>query len=92
MPEEIDKQTDLLNRENILRRINELDAFDIREKPLENDKLELFFNYGDKPGEYMTYTYQFKNGQWEEQEFGFFELQNICYPLAKGKIESTDTI
>jgi hypothetical protein len=69
-------------KQKILHDINHTKAFDFQYSPLEGDLLEL--NYG---GYY--FSYEFKDGQFEDQPFGDYFTDNVG--IAKGNIYSGET-
>jgi len=66
MPYFIDAITDAYNRNLLLKRINERDAFDIELNPKSGDLLQISFagesNYQD-----LTYGYKYTGEKWETE-------------------------
>jgi hypothetical protein len=73
MPYNVDEQTDTYNKEVLLKRVNEADAFDVNLNPKENDRLQVTFTRDVEDEENMNYGFVFKNGKWEEEGYDALE-------------------
>jgi hypothetical protein len=73
MPYNVDEQTDTYNKEVLLKRVNEADAFDVNLNPKENDRLQVTFTRDMEDEENMNYGFVFKNGKWEEEGYDALE-------------------
>lgn len=77
---------DLLNRDTLLKRFNEPDAFDIELQPKPKDRLQLTFKCDDSMGGYITYGFAWKNGRWIEEEYDYFDWHNSFDEVQYGKL------
>ena len=72
MPPFIDYKLEIYNRKLLLKRVNEVDAFDIDLHPKSKDRLQLTFTcemfYSP-----LNYGYSFNKGKWIEEEFHYLE-------------------
>ncbi|HZG72225.1 MAG TPA: hypothetical protein VEY51_11890 [Chondromyces sp.] len=74
MPIEINEATDLINKETLLKRVNERDAFDVQLNPREGDRLQLTFSCQGENGIGMIhYGFEYRNGKWEEEDYEVFD-------------------
>lgn len=78
---------ELLNQRNLLKRINEADAFDVNLNPAHKDRLELHFSYGQKQGQYVAYGFEFRAGAWQPCPFDCFDWEGTHNAVKHGKIE-----
>lgn len=68
-------QLDGYNRELLLRRLQEEDAFDVELDLQDRDRLQLTFQFsesgtsGAPTTKVITYGYSWKAGRWDEEEF-----------------------
>lgn len=69
-PYSTDPEIELYNRELLLQRINEPDAFDVHLKPTNNDRLEICVSAGYHR---LTYGFVYQDGIWAEKEYDPFE-------------------
>jgi hypothetical protein len=88
LPFLIDEQTHLLNRETLLKRVNEADAFDIDLKPKQNDRLQLSFNFGDTIYDRIDYGFLYRNKKWIVTGFDSLEWMWKHEEEKFGKIEN----
>jgi hypothetical protein len=87
MPFDIDRETNSFNRELLLHRVNEPDAFDINLYPKENDRLQISFLCKNDVGGYIHYGFSFRNGNWAEEMFDGLEWMWHHSEIAFGKIK-----
>jgi hypothetical protein len=74
MPVAIDEATDLINREALLKRVNEQDAFDVELLPKEKDRLQLSFSCeGERNFGRLDYGFEYRDGKWEEEDYESFD-------------------
>ena len=80
-----------VNKQTLLKRLNESDAFDTEIKFKPKDQLEIVLNnLSEIEIERMTFCFKYKNGKWMEEEFDVFELMNKYDELAFGNFEQID--
>jgi len=76
------------NKETILKRINEADAFDFDTDFKEKDHLEIVLNNSNAEiSKIAFYCFIFKNGKWQETEFDTFHLMSWFNEHQFGKIK-----
>lgn len=73
-PLRLDNETDMYNREALLKRVNEPDAFDVELNPREGDFLNLYFSDEVREGTF-EYGFLFKNNSWVHHTIGVFMLE-----------------
>ena len=77
-----------LNRQIILTRLNESDVFDMALELKNNDKLHIVFNNLFNAKQEIIYAFKFRNSNWVEDEYDWFELKNHNHKkIARGIIE-----
>lgn len=79
-----------LNRETLLNRLSENDAFDTPIEFKERDVLMITVNADWKESKNVTYEYFFEylRGQWESTEYDQLDLLNKLEEYKFGKVES----
>jgi hypothetical protein len=71
---EIEESIDNLNKEVLLHRMNEPDAFDVDLGPKPKDRLLISLRCGDDAYGYIHYGFRYsKNGKWVEEQYDTFE-------------------
>jgi hypothetical protein len=61
------------NEETLLKRVNEVDAFDIDLQPKNKDRLEIVLNCKQHFGGDLHIGFEYKKGQWVACEYDLFE-------------------
>jgi hypothetical protein len=75
------------NKQVLLARLNEADAFDIPMSFLQKDVLEVVINNQTPDGStYFSYYFQFNNGTWVETDLNVFDIENHFDLKQFGKI------
>ena len=69
LPYMVDEKIIINNKAMLLKRINEVDAFDIELSPKNKDRLQLTFTCTDSHDQQITYGYSYKKGKWVEEDF-----------------------
>ncbi len=88
MPLYLEKQINTYNRQLLLQRLNEPDAFDADISPLEKDRLQVSFQCSKEYPDRVDYGFEFKKGKWRECEYDFFEWYSQHVESNFGKIKS----
>lgn len=73
MPYLLDEQVEIQNKTLLLKRINEVDAFDVELNPKEKDRLQLSFKCGGDMNDFLDYGFEFRDGKWVEEQFDSLE-------------------
>lgn len=73
VPYVINEESLLYNKELLLKRINETDAFDVDLAPKHLDQLQLTFTCSKTYTGKITYGYQFEQNRWIEMEYDSLE-------------------
>ncbi len=90
LPSEFSEKHFNLNKERLLKRLNEADAFDIPIKFKAKDKLILIFNNLSADDlNRVIYCFRFKNRKWIVESFDAFELMDHYQELVFGKFKDT---
>ena len=76
-----------LNKEILLNRLNESDAFDFKIHFNAKDKLEISINHAQDDSQKATYCFKFSKGKWRHAEYDVFELMNHYDELKFGKLK-----
>lgn len=77
------------NKQTILKRLNQPDAFDKVIDFRNNDKLHIVFNDSTEIKEDTIYAYRFNKGKWVEDQYDYLEFETYYYrKVAKGNIEN----
>lgn len=77
------------NKQTILKRLNQPDAFDKVIDFQNNDKLHIVLNDSIETKEDTIYAYSFNKGKWVEDQYDYLEFENYYYrKVAKGNIEN----
>ena len=77
-----------INYEMLTKRLNEPDAFDVKLRANELDRLEIFFTPPPGTGEPLQYVFEYKDGEWGKAPWEPFDLQNYYKRRTSGKIDN----
>ena len=74
------------NKEILLKRLTESDAFDFEIKFQTKDKLEISINHAQDNSQQAIYCFNFIKGRWYHAEYDIFELMNHYEEYSFGKL------
>ena len=78
-----------INKQTILKRLKDKDAFDIPISFNDDDNLVIYLNQNSgKEWEEIIYSFKFKLGEWEYEQYDPLELSGSYNKLKYGKIDS----
>ena len=86
-PYTVDAVTEKHNKETLLKRVNEADAFDINLNPQPKDRLQLNFITSPDRWDCLTYGFEFIEGKWIEYDYHPFEWEEHHTDESFGKIK-----
>jgi hypothetical protein len=79
-----------LNRDRILKRLNDKDAFDQPMHFMENDRMQIVIEGSGEKGNDVPFSYNFifNEGEWKYQQTSPFELENDYLLHKTGRIDN----
>jgi len=86
MPAFIDPATDVLNRDLLLKLLNDGNVFDDPLYPVNKDRLVLSFGLSD--GGFVKYGFVYKKNVWQAIKYDYFDWFSEHDEIKKGKIKN----
>lgn len=76
------------NSETILKRLIEADAFDSPMDFKDKDRFNIFISSCLKNDKFLSYTFEYRKGNWKEVKYDPFDLKSRFDDIKSGKLES----
>lgn len=88
MPHEMDAALNQLNRNTLLKRLNEADAFDVDLQPQPGDRLLLSVRVGKQNDETVKYGFEYSQGKWQHTDYFCFDWEQEHEVAVTGKLKN----